>query len=93
MIQIYSPQNTNFNNNGNIVLFPTECTITANLNADWVLSLKHIVDGQGWWKFIVDGAVIKAPSFNGEQLFRIYNVELNETEITALAYPIFRCLQ
>ena len=89
MIQIYSPQNTNFNNNGNIVLFPTECTITANLNADWVLSLKHIVDGQGWWKFIVDGAVIKAPSFNGEQLFRIYNVELNETEITALAYPIF----
>ena len=89
MIQIYSPQNTDFNNNGNIVLFPTECTMTANLNADWVLSLKHIIDEQGRWKFIVDGAVIKAPSFNDDQLFRIYNVELNETEIIAMAYPIF----
>ena len=89
MIQIYLPENSKYENNGNMVLFPTECVITANLNADWNLSLKHPLDSNNRWKYISDGAVIKAPSFNGEQLFRIFHTDLNETEISAEAYPIF----
>ena len=89
MIQIYCQNNADFDNNGNMVLFPSECIVSANLNADWVLSLKHPLDNTGRWKFIENGAVIKAPSFNGEQLFRIYNTDLSNTEIFAEAYPIF----
>lgn len=89
MIQIYLQNNTNFEKNGNITLFPSECIVSANLNSDWTLNLKHPIDCTGRWKFITNGAVIKVPSFNGEQLFRIYNTDLNNLEVAAEAYPIF----
>ena len=44
---------------------------------------------EGRWEYITEEAVIKAPSFNGEQLFRIKQKEKTETGVTAYAEPIF----
>ncbi len=89
MIQLYNQSNTNFDSNGDIILLPLDCQISVSLNAEWVLTLTHPIDDEGRFKFIQPNAVIKAPSFNGEQLFRIYNVDENDTSIIATAYPIF----
>lgn len=89
MIQIYLPFNNNFDNNGDMTLLPSQCQVEANLNEDWTLSLVHPIDDEGRWNFIIENAVIKAPSFNGEQLFRIYSVEKSDEQISATAYPIF----
>ncbi|MFR5876319.1 MAG: phage tail spike protein, partial [Eubacterium sp.] len=89
MIEIYAAGNENFDNNGDMTLTPSECLINANINADWTLSLKHPIDDWGRWKYIQPGAVIKANSFNGYQLFRIYITDKTETEVTASAFPVF----
>lgn len=89
MIQVYLPDNSNYESNGNMVLFPTECTIEATLNAEWVLNLKHPIDQENRWLFIQEDGVLKVPSWNGDQLYRIKNVEKTLTEISVIAYPVF----
>lgn len=89
MIQIYDPENIEFSQNGNMVLFPTKCTVQATLNGQWILEMEHPLDTEGRWESIVDYAVIKAPSFNGEQLFRISNRTKTDTHISVTAEPIF----
>lgn len=89
MIQLYSQSNTNFDSNGDIILLPLDCHVSVSLNAEWVLTLTHPLDDEGRFRFIQPNAVIKAPSFNGEQLFRIYNVDESDNSINATAYPIF----
>lgn len=89
MIQVYSPSNTNYTKNGDAVLLPIECKVEAQLNGAWTLSLLHPIDEEGRWKLIEVGAVIKAPSFNGEQLFRIRQTEKADSGITVTAEPIF----
>lgn len=71
MIQIYSPDNRDYTKNGNMTLFPTEATPKAELNGAWSATLTHPIDKDGRWKYIVEDAVVKMPSFNGDQLFRI----------------------
>lgn len=51
--------------------------------------MEHPLDDEGRWKYIVDNAVVKMSSFNGEQLFRITHKEKSESEITADLQPIF----
>lgn len=89
MIQIYNATNEDFTRNGDITLLPIVAEVDATINGTWRYNLRHAVDDLGRWKYIETGAVIKAPSFNGDQLFRIKNVNKNETEITADAEPIF----
>ena len=71
MIQIYSPTNTNYDKNGDMTLMPSEATVHPILNGAWEASLSHPLDAEGRWKYIVDEAVVKMPSFNGDQLFRV----------------------
>lgn len=89
MIQIYEPENIEFSRNGDMVLFPTKCTVKATLNSQWILEMEHPLDTDGRWESIVDYAVIKVPSFNGEQLFRISNKTKTDTHISVTAEPIF----
>lgn len=90
MIQIYKASNTDYENNGNSVLYPTSCEVEMNLNGVWLLELRHPLDEESVFKFITNGAVICAPTPIGEkQLFRIYNVIKTDTEVTASARPIF----
>lgn len=70
-------------------LLPDEATIHAVLNGAWSLELHHSIDEEGRWEYITEEAVVKLPSFNGEQLFRIKKKEKTETGVTAYAEPIF----
>ena len=89
MIQIYSPNNTDYEQNGDMTLIPEEASIHVVLNGEWTAALEHPIDGDGRWKYIVDNAVVKMPSFNGEQLFRIKNKEKNDSGVSAELTPIF----
>ena len=89
MIQIYSKGNKDFQKNGDTTLFSDDAIVRVELNGAWSLELHHPIDEGSRWKYIVEDAVIKAPSFNGEQLFRIYNKEKSDDGVSAQAYPIF----
>lgn len=89
MIQIYSPENTDFKKNGDMTLFPTSATVTAELNGAWEAKLIHPIDEDGRWKYIKEEAVVKMESFNGEQLFRIKKKEKSDSGVTATLRPIF----
>lgn len=89
MIQIYNPDNTDYEKNGDMTLFPTSAKIHMILNGSWTAQMDHPIDPEGRWKYIQDQAVVKMPSFNGEQLFRIKSKTKTDTEIEANLEPIF----
>lgn len=89
MIQVYRPGNLEFGRNGDMVLFPESASVHAVLNGDWEVNLIHPIDDEGRWKYIEDESVIKMPSFNGEQLFRVKSKTKTESRVEAMAVPIF----
>ncbi len=89
MIQIYSAENKDYDHNGDMTLLPEECSVHVVLNGEWTATLEHPIDDEGRWKYINDNAVVKMPSFNGEQLFRIKNKEKRDSGVSAELTPIF----
>lgn len=89
MIQVYSPGNTDFEHNGDMTLFPTEAIVHPILNGEWEVNLEHPIDQEGRWKYIVEEAVVKMPSFNGNQLFRVKKKEKSDSGVAAELQPIF----
>ena len=91
MIQIYSLSNTDYEHNGDCVLTPVSCEISAELNGAWSLTLVHPLDDKGRWKYIEENAVLKVPTWMATKLqrYRIRTVEKTNDTITALAYPVF----
>ena len=89
MIQLYVQGNTDYEKNGDLVLFPSLCEITQILNGSWMMELELPVVGNNHL-LVKENCVISAPAPNGTtQLFRIYEVVRNETYIIAYAMPIF----
>lgn len=89
MIEVYNPNNTNYAENGDMTLEPIVAKLDATINGSWLYTLSHPTDNRGRWKYIEAGGVIKAPSFNGQQYFRIKAVNKDEAVIKAEAEPIF----
>jgi len=89
VIQIYSAENKDYDHNGDMTLLPEELTVHVVLNGEWTATLEHQIDDEGRWKYINDNAVVKLPSFNGEQLFRIKNKEKQDSGVSAELTPIF----
>ena len=89
MIQIYSPTNTDYTHNGDQTLMPSAATVHPILNGSWTAELTHPIDADGRWKFIVKDAVVKMPSFNGDQLFRVKSTSKSDSGVTAAMEPIF----
>lgn len=90
MIQIYSKGNTRFDMNGNMVLFPKSCSVSAELNGTWKLDMVHPRDHEGRWRYIEEECIISAPTFMGDrQLFRIREIEKTDDEVTVTALPVF----
>lgn len=89
MIQIYSPENKDYEHNGDMTLMPEEAEIHVILNGEWTATIEHPIDDEGRWKYITDNAVVKMPSFNGEQLFRIQNKEKSDSGVSVELTPIF----
>lgn len=59
-----------FDENG-VILMPTLCDITEELNGDYSLVMNHPIDDFGRWKYILPFSIIKACG----QLFRIYRMQ------------------
>ena len=89
MIQIYKADNTAYDKNGDMPLTPSSASVHVILNGSWEANIEHPVDEDGRWRYIVDGAVTKMPSFNGEQLFRIKKKAKSDSGVTATMEPIF----
>lgn len=89
MIQIYRPENTEYEKNGDMTLLPATAMVHAVLNGEWEATLVHPIDEDGRWKYIIEDAVAKMPSFNGDQLFRVKKKEKSDDGITAEMQPIF----
>ena len=89
MIQIYTPSNTDYSKNGDQTLFPVSASVHAILNGAWEAEITHTIDAEGRWKYITEEAVIKMPSFNGDQLFRVKTAQKQDSGVTATLEPIF----
>lgn len=90
MIEVYVKNNRNYENNGDMTLMPTACTVELSLNGTAELELEHCIDELGRWKYLKNDNVIAAPtSYSKKQLFRIYNCIKTETSITVYARHIF----
>ena len=87
MIQIYSPTNTNFDQNGS-VLTPISCELSIEINGVWSVQLESVLNDE-----IVENAVLKVPTPYGDQLYRIYSVTKTSTMVNAIAVPIFQDAQ
>ena len=87
MIQIYSPTNTNFDQNGS-VLTPISCELSIEINGVWSVQLESVLNDE-----IVENAVLKVPTPYGDQLYRIYSVTKTPTRVNAIAVPIFQDAQ
>ena len=72
-----------------MTLFPTKCDLKTVLNGSWQMELEHPIDDLGRWKYIIEESVIKAPSFNGDQLFRVKEKEKSDSGVSATLEPIF----
>ena len=94
MICIYSKNNTDFDHNGDAVLIPTSCKLSATINGAWQLTLEHPYDPEERYKYIIEGSIIVADiRFIRElgttrQKFRIYNYVKGLHSVTAIAFPI-----
>lgn len=104
MIKVFSPSEfkdylaihepDEFLRNGDMVLSPESCIITANRNGSWTLELTHPIDEYGKHTFIRKEAVLAVPGKvareqqNEEQYYRIYDIEMDDNMIIAKASPI-----
>ena len=88
MIQIYTPSNTDYSKNGDQTLLPVSASVHAILNGAWEAEITHTIDAEGRWKYITEEAVIKMPSFNGDQLFRVKTAQKQDSGVTATMEPI-----
>lgn len=91
MIQLYKASNTNYEFNGDFILHPESCPLDAELNGAWTLTLVYPrIDDDETFNEIKADAVIKADTWlKDAQLFRIYNIDKTDDDVTAYARPIF----
>lgn len=74
MILIYEATETDFGHNGLGALMPSTCYVTEEVNGRFELYMEHPIDDYGKWEKLQEQRIIKAPTYRGNQQFRIYNV-------------------
>lgn len=89
MITLFPKDMTDFSGNGRYTLFPTTAKTYSVINGEWSASLSHPIDPEGVWRQILPDAVVKMPSHNGDQLYRIRRVERSASGVDAEMNPIF----
>lgn len=77
------------NNNGDAILLPISCVVNAQLNGTWELKIEHPLDDEGRWQYLHYGNILRVPSHNGKQLFRIRTYDQTDETVVATADPIF----
>lgn len=87
MICLYGSRETDFNNNGLVILSDCKSFYTTEKNNDlYEVESEYPLDSRGKWKYILEGNIAKN---NDGQLFRIYHKTKTLTGIKANARHIF----
>ena len=86
MLRVFSPSDTDFTNNGDVVIQATLAVVHKVDNGDYFLELQC---GLEYVDFVKSENIIVAPTPQGAQAFRIENVELTRTKISVKAWHKF----
>lgn len=86
MIKLYGQTDTTFTSNGDVVILPLRASVHKEDNGDFYLdlttSLKYADD-------LTEGRIIVAPTPQGEQAFRVGNVQKTKNKISTRCWHIF----
>lgn len=86
MIKLFGQTDTDFTSNGDVVILPLRAVIHKEDNGDFYLdlttSLKYVED-------LTEGRIILAPTPQGEQAFRVGNVQKTKNKIYTKCWHVF----
>lgn len=86
MIKLYGQTDTTFATNGDLVILPLRATVHKEDNGDFYLdlttSLKYVDD-------LTEGRIITAPTPQGEQAFRVGNVQKTKSKLITRCWHVF----
>lgn len=86
MLKVFSSTDKIFTSNGDYVLNPHKARVHKEDNGDYYLELETDLSAIDW---LVSGNIIVAPTPQGEQAFRISNIETTRKKITVKAWHVF----
>ena len=86
MIRVFSPNDKIFTSNGDAVIKPFKAKVHKEDNGDYYLDLETSLD---YVDYLIEGNIVVASTPQGEQAFRITNVEQTRKKISAKCYHVF----
>lgn len=86
MIKIFGQTDTSFASNGDIVLQPLKAKVHKEDNGDFYLYLETGLD---YVDYLVEGNIVVVNTPQGDQAFRIGNVQKTKSKLTTKAYHVF----
>ena len=86
MIKVFGQTDTSFASNGDIVLQPLKAKVHKEDNGNYYLDLETGLD---YVDSIVEGNIVVANTPQGDQAFRIGNVQKTKSKLTSKCYHVF----
>ena len=86
MIRIFGQIDKNFDSNGDIVIQPSRAKVHKEDNGDFYLDLETSLE---YIDYFVEGNIVVANTPQGNQAFRIGNVQKNKRKLETKAYHVF----
>ena len=86
MIKIFGQTDTSFASNGDVVLLPLKAKVHKEDNGDYYLDLET---GLEYVDYLTEGNIVVANTPQGEQAFRIGNVQKTKSKLTSKCYHVF----
>lgn len=86
MLKVFQPTDKDFSSNGDKVIIPTKAKVHKEDNGDFYLELTAPLT---YTDYIVQDNIIVAPTPQGEQGFRVSDVEKTRTKIIAKCWHLF----
>ena len=86
MIRVYQPSDTTYTSNGDVVLRPLRAKVRKEDNDNFYLDIETSTE---YADYLVEGNIIVAPTPQGDQPFRIHNVEYTRNKISFRAWHVF----
>lgn len=86
MIKVFGQTDTSFSSNGDVVLRPLKAKVHKEDNGDFYLDLETGLD---YVDYLVEGNIVVANTPQGDQAFRIGNVQKTKSKLTSKCYHVF----
>lgn len=86
MIKVFSATDKVYTSNGDIVIQCSKAKVHKALNSDFYIDIEAPLT---YVDYLVSGNIVVAPTPQGEQAFRIGNVDKTKTKIRFKAYHVF----